>query len=196
MTKVPNLLRKVPANKIHTGRGKFLNVASVPAARGGPATPLAVFAFWFMRWCGLSNKKPCSPFGKQGGKIYVSLNQIGPSCLARLIGVATCPGTRRTYMLLAKSELDQSKVEIVATVVLIFNARREWRGFLLWSIINFPTFCGQPNFRQVNAGLSFMRRIVADPQQFIVPHQTGITGIAAGRQFEEFSQSARTRIEP
>ena len=40
-------------------------------------------------------------------------------------------------MLLAKSELDQSRVKIVATVVLIFSARREWRGFLLRSIINF-----------------------------------------------------------
>ena len=49
---------------------------------------------------------------------------------------------------------------------------------------------------QIDACLSFMRRIVADPQQSIVPNQTGVTGVATGGKFERFGQRRVLGVQP
>ena len=53
----PNLLMKVPRKRIQAGRGSAFKLAS----RVGCVVLIG-------------NKKPCSPFGKQGWKISGSLN--------------------------------------------------------------------------------------------------------------------------
>src|SRR6266542_897811 len=61
-TNVPNLLRKTPANKIQTGRGNDRSVVPRDSLTG-PGVVGSV--------C-ISNKKPCRPFGGQGGEIVDS----------------------------------------------------------------------------------------------------------------------------
>ena len=41
-----------------------------------------------------------------------------------------------------------------------------------------------------------MRGVVADPQEIIVPYETGVAGIAARRQGEEFGELTFIRIQP
>src|ERR1041385_7775640 len=66
MTKVPNLLRKVPANKIHTGRGKVFNTATVSPRNQCRGALIAISKVRFI-WSG--------PFEKQ--KTLLTFRQAG-----------------------------------------------------------------------------------------------------------------------
>src|ERR1041384_6935090 len=74
MTKVPNLLRKVPANKIQTGRGKVFNTATVSPRKRGRGALIAIIEVRFI-WSG--------SFGKQ--KTLLTFRQAGWKnlCLVR-----------------------------------------------------------------------------------------------------------------
>src|SRR5947209_6926179 len=45
-----------------------------------------------------------------------------------------------------------------------------------------PRLARQPDFREVDARLALVRRVVAHPQEAVVPDQAGVTGVAATGQ--------------
>src|SRR6266545_5703078 len=65
-TNVPNLFRKTPANRIQTGRGNDRRVVQRDSFGGGGAERVSI------------NKKPCRPFGGQGGKFSVWFPRLFP----------------------------------------------------------------------------------------------------------------------
>src|SRR2546425_944148 len=65
-----------------------------------------------------------------------------------------------------------------------------------WDSSDLGPFGGYSHFGQINAGLALVRGIVTHPKQSILPDQAGITGVAAGWQFEKLRQFACVCVQP
>ncbi len=79
------------------------------------------------------------------------------------------------------------------------DKRMDPAGIRVRLLLSAATISGgstQFHFRQVDARLAFVRGVVADPEEPVVKHKPGVTGVAAGRQLEALGEFAGAGINP